>query len=105
MIIGNRHVRVKPELGIAFAAFRDMDMDRFPRLTLTGIEVEPIAPIYKNDRHSPLDQRDVRRVLRLHADDVVPGIDVMHLARHAARQIGEQVQARTADILDRDIAL
>src|SRR3954468_14840161 len=50
-------------------------------------------------------QRDIRRVLGLHADHVIAGIDVMRFAGHAAREIAQQVQAGAADILDRDVAL
>src|SRR4029453_11488306 len=38
-----------------------------------------------------LDDRDIRRVLVLHALHVVARIDVVHLAGDAAREIGEQV--------------
>jgi len=36
---------------------------------------------------SILRQRNIRRVWSLHADDVITGIDVMHLAGDAARQV------------------
>ena len=41
-------------------------------------------------RPSILDRGDVRRVDRLHADDVVAGIDMVHLAGDAARQRSER---------------
>ena len=37
---------------------------------------------------------DVRRVDRLHADDVVAGIDVVDLAGDGAREVGEQIERR-----------
>ena len=46
------------------------------------------------------DDVDVGRVLGLHADDVVAGIDVVDLAGDAARQVGEQIERRLADVLD-----
>src|SRR5690606_13529712 len=49
-----------------------------------------------------LDGGDVRRIHRLHADDVVAGIDVVDLAGDAARQVGQKIEARAADLLDGD---
>ncbi len=46
-------------------------------------------------------RRDVGRVGMLHADDVVAGIDMMHFAGDAARQVGEQIHRRVAHLLDR----
>src|SRR3546814_14517069 len=44
------------------------------------------------------------RVDRLHADDVVAGVDVMDLAGDARGQVGHQVQPGAADILEGDVA-
>ena len=49
-------------------------------------------------------RRDVGCVLGLHSDDVVARIDMMDLARHSARQVGQQVQPGPADVLDRHVA-
>src|SRR6202012_6290722 len=48
---------------------------------------------------------DVRGVRVLHANDMVAAIDVMDLPGHPLRQVGEEVDAGTADILDGDVAL
>src|SRR3546814_19745046 len=50
-------------------------------------------------------ERDVGRVLGLHADDVVARIDMMDLAGNAAGEVAEQIQPGAADILDRHVAL
>src|SRR5712675_3068427 len=52
-----------------------------------------------------LDDRDIRGVGAFHPDDVIPAIDVMHLASDAGRQIAQQIDPSAADILDRDVAL
>src|ERR1700757_177866 len=44
--------------------------------------------------------RDVRRVRVFHADDVVTGIDVVDLAGHAAREIGDEIDCGVADLFD-----
>src|SRR3546814_15999692 len=49
-------------------------------------------------------QGDVGRVFGLHADDVVAGIHMVDFARPARCEIGQQIHARAADILDRDLA-
>src|SRR5436305_14115975 len=51
------------------------------------------------------DDRDVRRVNRPHANDVIPAIDMVDLATDAGGQNAQQVNAGAADILDRDNAL
>src|SRR5262249_37067677 len=51
-----------------------------------------------------LGERDVRRVGTLHADNVIAGIDVMHLAGDAARKIGQQIKRAVADLIDCDRA-
>src|SRR5690348_12390017 len=53
----------------------------------------------------PLDDGDIRRVHRLHADDVIAAIDVVHLAGDARAQIAQQIEPGAADLLDRDVAL
>src|SRR6266487_6180506 len=47
---------------------------------------------------------DVGRVGMLHSDDVIAGIDVMYLARNAARQIAEEIHGGIAHLLDRHAA-
>src|SRR5690242_16560187 len=49
--------------------------------------------------------RNVRRVDGFHADDMIAAIDVVNLAADPGRQVAQQIDAGTADILDRDIAL
>src|SRR5207237_1776489 len=49
-------------------------------------------------------RRDLRRVLGLHANDIVAGVDVVNFPGDAGREIAQQVQSRPADILDRDVA-
>src|SRR5262249_15484981 len=53
---------------------------------------------------SVLDGRYVRRIDRLHADDVVAGIDVVHLAGDGSRQVGEEIEGSVTDLLDGDRA-
>src|SRR6185437_14048957 len=53
----------------------------------------------------PLNDRDVRRVDRLHADDVIAAIDVMDLAGDARAQRAQQIKAGAADLFERDVAL
>src|SRR6202051_5040827 len=43
---------------------------------------------------------DIRRVGMLHADYMIAGIDVVHLAGHAARHVGQKIGAGLADLLD-----
>ncbi len=57
--------------------------------------------IRERGRQSLAPTVDVRRVGMLHADDVVAGIDVMDLAGDAARQVGEEIHRRVADLVDR----
>src|SRR5207248_6963672 len=52
-----------------------------------------------------LDDRNIRGVGAFHADDVIPAIDVMHLAGDPGRQIAQKINPGAADILDRDVAL
>src|SRR5262245_40247487 len=54
--------------------------------------------------HLLLAHDDVRRVGMLHPDDVVAGIDVMDLAGHGAREIGEEIHRGVAYLLDRHAA-
>src|SRR5690606_24870493 len=49
-------------------------------------------------------QRDIGSVFLLHADEVIAGIDVMHLAGDAAGQIAAQVKGRPAHVFDCDVA-
>src|SRR6185312_3208879 len=51
------------------------------------------------------DDGNVRRVDRLHADDMVAGIDVMHLAGDAGAEVAQEIEPGAADILDRHVAL
>src|SRR5689334_8387932 len=51
------------------------------------------------------DRADVGCVDRLHADPVIPAVDVMHLAGDAAGEIAQKVEAGAADLLDGDVAL
>src|SRR2546423_11787953 len=53
----------------------------------------------------PLNDRDIRRVGALHADDMIAAIDVMDLAGDPGRQIAQQINASAADFLDRHVAL
>src|SRR5690606_4475839 len=59
----------------------------------------PPSLIAPRSRH-----RDVGRVLGLHADDVVAGIDMMNFAGDSGRQVRQQVEPGAADILDGDVA-
>src|SRR5713101_7754076 len=47
---------------------------------------------------------DIGRVRMFHSNDVVAGIDVMNLARHAAREVAEEIDRSVADLLNRDAA-
>ena len=47
---------------------------------------------------------EIRGVRMLHADDMVAGIDVMHLAGDATRHVGEQIRRRFADVFNCHIA-
>ena len=49
-------------------------------------------------------KRDVGRVLLLHPDHVIPRVDMVDLAGHAAGEIAEQVKPRPADVLDGHVA-
>ena len=42
---------------------------------------------------------DIRRVLGLHAHDVIAAVDVVAFARDARGQVGQQVKPRLADIV------
>src|SRR5713226_235147 len=53
----------------------------------------------------PSHRRDVGGVDRLHADDVIAAIDMVHLAADPRRQIAQQINPGAADILDRHVAL
>src|SRR5215207_10255237 len=53
---------------------------------------------------SILHRSNIRRVYRLHAYDVVSGVDMVHFAGDATSHIGEKVEGGLADILDRDRA-
>src|SRR5260370_37418594 len=55
-----------------------------------------------NYAQSIFHQRNIRRVRPLHADDVIAGIDVMHFAGDATRQVREQIQRAVANLLDGD---
>src|SRR5262249_12177465 len=54
-----------------------------------------------NERVLILGNTHVGRLGMLHPDDVIAGIDVMDLAGHAARHVGEQIDRGGADLLDR----
>src|SRR5690348_8284600 len=49
--------------------------------------------------------RDVGRVDGLHADDMIAAVDVVGLAGDAGGKVGKEVDAGSADLLDRDVAL
>src|SRR4051812_47540975 len=49
--------------------------------------------------------RYIGGVHRLHADDVIATIDMMHFASDAGGEITQQINASAADIFDRNIAL
>ena len=53
---------------------------------------------------SSVDDRDVGRGGVLHADDMVAAIDMVHLAGDAGGEVGQQVDAGAADLLDGDVA-
>src|SRR5207244_6393646 len=53
----------------------------------------------------PSHERDIGRVDRLHADDVMAAIDTTDLAADPGRQIAQQIEPGAADVLDRDVAL
>src|SRR5262245_62701465 len=65
----------------------------------TGPGDAPVPP-----STSLLADNDVGRVGMLHPDDVIAGIDVMNLARDAAREIAEEIHRGVADFLDRHAA-
>src|SRR3546814_14097628 len=52
----------------------------------------------------PSDKRDIRRVFLLHADGVIAGVDMVGFAGHAAGKIAKQIERRSADIVDGDVA-
>ena len=54
---------------------------------------------------SSLDDGDVGRVDRLHANDMIAAIDMMHLTGDAGTEIAEQIKSGATDLLDGDIAL
>ncbi len=47
---------------------------------------------------------DIGGVGMFHADDVIPGVDMMHFAGHHPRHVGEQVRACLTDIFDGHVA-
>src|ERR1700743_2473945 len=61
------------------------------------IRFGPLARVGVGRR--PAGERGRRR----DADDVVAGVDVMDLARHADRQIAEQIGGGAADLVERDV--
>src|SRR5262249_31632760 len=46
-----------------------------------------------------------RRVGSQHAHQMVAAVDMVHLARYAGREIGEQIEPGAADLLGGDVAL
>src|SRR6185312_8993863 len=69
--------------------------NRWPKLLCDMAAPGPLRP------GSVLHRADVRRIHRLHADDVVAAIHVMHLAGHAGAEFAQQVQPGAAHFLDR----
>src|SRR5262249_22294325 len=65
----------------------------------TGI---PDAPLPSSI--SVLVDTDVGCVGVFHTDNVIAGIDVINLARHAAREIAEEIHRGVTDFFDRDAA-
>src|ERR1700746_291565 len=49
--------------------------------------------------------RNVGRVGALHANHMIPAIDMVDFATDPRRQIAQQIKPGAADILDRDVAL
>src|SRR5437016_223091 len=82
----------------------DDDADRRPVALAPGGEAEQRAQSVAG-HDCRLDDRNIRGVGAFHADDVIPAIDVMHLAGDPGRQIAQQINPGAADILDRDVAL
>src|SRR5262249_56285434 len=69
------------------------------------------APRARGIRDAPLPSsislladNDVGCVGMFHSDNVIAGIDVMNLARHAAREIAEEIHRGVTDFFDRDAA-
>ena len=65
-----------------------------PPLTSPGEKTADDGPDYQSEKrkhHSSLHSRYIRRVLGLHADDVVAGIDVVDFAGDAAGKVAQQV--------------
>jgi hypothetical protein len=59
--------------------------------------------IYLSRRRSAfLHHRDIRRVLVLHADYVIAGVDMQDITGHAAPKVRQQIERTAADILDSD---
>src|SRR5205814_1873110 len=55
-------------------------------------------------RTPPSARSDIGRVRMFHADDMIAGVDVMNLSRHAAGQVGEQIDSGIADLVGRHVA-
>ena len=43
---------------------------------------------------------DIRGILGFHAHHMIAGVDVMHLSRDAAAEIGEKIEARAAHVFN-----
>src|SRR5215813_12812385 len=56
-------------------------------------------------KRASLDDGDVGRVHRFHADHVVAAIDVVHLAADARGQVAQEIEPGAADVIDGDVAL
>ncbi len=47
-----------------------------------------------------LNDGDIWRILSFHAHNMIAGIDVMHLSRDAAAQIGEKIKPCAANVFN-----
>ena len=87
---------------LRFTVAEHMNMGR---RMVVGVDHDPQTGVAQDRGHRGLlVQRDVRCVFGLHADDIVAGIDMMDFAGHAGRQVGQEIEARAAHILDRHVA-
>src|SRR6516225_9831776 len=68
------------------------------------ISTDPARHRDMRDTTSLIANDDIGRGGMLHSDDVVAGIDMVNLARDAAREITEEIHRGIADFLDRHAA-
>src|SRR4051794_19624008 len=74
------------------------------RITFLATGQKQPTHALRNGSSSGSDCGNVRRVLGLHPDDIVAGVDVVDLAGDSAGEVGQQVQPRAADVVDRHVA-